>query len=180
MFNMIFRYCMLHEIVDKDYASLFSAIKVEAKIDRIPYTPEEIQTLWKHTDVKYVDTVLFALYTGCRPMEVFTIRSEDVHLDDGYMRGGIKTEAGMDRVIPMTYDAYKGKHIRLMKTLGLKHYPADLRHTFITCAKEKEMNEYLLKLIVGHAIVDVTEKTYTHRKIKQLVEAINIIDYLPE
>lgn len=142
-------------------------------------------------------------------MEVFTIRTEDVHLDEDYLRGGLKTDAGIDRVIPihpkikhiveanynpdneflfmnyqsessivpMTYDAYKGKYARIMKSLGFKHFPADPRHTFITCAKEKEMNEYLLKLIVGHAIADVTEKTYTHRKIKQLVEAVKMIEY---
>ena len=39
---------------------------------------------------------------------------------------------------------------------------------FITLAKECNMNEYILKLIVGHAIKDVTEKVYTHRTMEQL------------
>ncbi len=30
------------------------------------------------------------------------------------------------------------------------------------------MNEYVIKLIVGHAIEDVTEKVYTHRTMEQL------------
>ncbi len=30
------------------------------------------------------------------------------------------------------------------------------------------MDEYILKLIVGHAIEDITEKVYTHRTIEQL------------
>lgn len=209
MFNMVFRYCLAHDIVEKDYAALFSSVKVEAKIERIPYTTDEVKLLWENINRKYVDTILFALYSGCRPMEVFTILTADVHLSDGYVIGGSKTDAGIDRVIPihekvrgiveknynpdneflfmnyqskvsivpMTYDAWKGKHKRIMDFLNIKHYPADPRHSFITCAKEKAMNEWLLKLIVGHAIVDVTEKTYTHRKIKELIDAVQIIEY---
>lgn len=37
------------------------------------------------------------------------------------------------------------------------------------------MNEYILKLIVGHAIEDTTEKVYTHRTIEQLREEIEKI-----
>ena len=38
----------------------------------------------------------------------------------------------------------------------------------ITKAKEWHVEEYILKLIVGHAITDITEKTYTHRTMEQL------------
>ncbi len=37
------------------------------------------------------------------------------------------------------------------------------------------MDEYMLKLIVGHAINDITEKTYTHRNISQLAREIEKI-----
>ncbi len=30
------------------------------------------------------------------------------------------------------------------------------------------MNEYILKLIVGHTVEDITEMTYTHRTIEDL------------
>jgi integrase len=42
------------------------------------------------------------------------------------------------------------------------------RHTFITKAKAYNVDEYILKLIVGHSIEDITEKVYTHRTIEQL------------
>lgn len=32
------------------------------------------------------------------------------------------------------------------------------------------MDEYILKRIVGHAINDITESTYTHREIEELKE----------
>ncbi len=216
MFNMIYAYCMKHEIVDKNYAALFSTAAAKPKIDRIPFTWTEIKKLWENIDMPYVDTVLFAIYSGCRPSEVFSLEVDNVCLKEGYVVGGIKTEAGIERVIPlhpdiialftkqynvavsngwkyvfmnneynkggyvhMTYDAYKGKFNRLMSSLDMKHFPADCRHTFITCAKERNMNDYLLKLIVGHAIEDVTEKTYTHRKIQQLCQAVASLDFRP-
>ena len=37
------------------------------------------------------------------------------------------------------------------------------------------MDEYILKLIIGHSITDITEKTYTHRTMEQLQKEINKI-----
>lgn len=50
----------------------------------------------------------------------------------------------------------------------MEHKPHDTRHTFITKAKDAGINEYVLKLIVGHEIRDVTEKIYTHRTLEDM------------
>ncbi len=42
-------------------------------------------------------------------------------------------------------------------------------------AKMCNVNEYVLKLIVGHAIQDITESVYTHRKQEEFFEEINKI-----
>ena len=55
------------------------------------------------------------------------------------------------------------------------HRPHDTRHTFITMAKSAGINEYILKLIVGHHIEDITEKVYTHRTMQELHEEIRKI-----
>jgi len=62
-----------------------------------------------------------------------------------------------------------------MEWLGFNHTPYDGRHTFITRMKEAGANEYLLKIIVGHRIEDVTEKYYTHREIQALVKEVQKI-----
>ena len=62
-----------------------------------------------------------------------------------------------------------------MKRVNMNHKPHDTQHTFITKAKAVNMNEYILKLIVGHAIDDITEKTYTHRTIEDLHREIQKI-----
>lgn len=62
-----------------------------------------------------------------------------------------------------------------MQHLGLKHKPHETRHTFITRAKEAGVDEYCLKLIIGHQIGDVTERVYTHRTIDNLHREIEKI-----
>lgn len=59
----------------------------------------------------------------------------------------------------------------------MKHRPHDTRHTFITLAKEYDVNEYIIKLIVGHSIKDITEKVYTLRAIEQLKKEIEKIPH---
>ena len=62
-----------------------------------------------------------------------------------------------------------------MSRMKLSHRPHETRHTFITKAKAVNMDEYILKLIVGHAITDITEKVYTHRTMEQLQSEITKI-----
>lgn len=58
----------------------------------------------------------------------------------------------------------------------MDHKPHDTRHTFITKAKEVDMNEYILKMIVGHEIRDITEKVYTHRTLEDLKNEMKKIE----
>ena len=37
------------------------------------------------------------------------------------------------------------------------------------------MNEYVLKLIIGHKINDITESVYNHREISNLIQEMNKI-----
>ena len=68
-----------------------------------------------------------------------------------------------------------GRFNKVMKRVNMNHKPHDTRHTFIPKATAVNMNEYILKLIVGHAIDDITEKTYTHRTIEDLHREIQKI-----
>ena len=49
----------------------------------------------------YIDTILILIYTGLRITELLEIEIDNVHIEEQYMRGGIKTEAGINRVIPL-------------------------------------------------------------------------------
>ena len=147
--------------------------------------------------------ILIHIYSGWRPQELAVLKVEDVNLEEGVMIGGMKTDAGKGRRVPihplikdllvnriedakklksdlvfndiesqtgieMTYDKYRRRFTKAMMYLQMTHRPHESRHIFVTIAKSNNMNEYILKLIVGHSITDITEKVYTHRTMEQL------------
>lgn len=208
LFNMMYKYAVAHDIVEKDYASVMFAngnpIKRSRTKEVIPFSQEEILLLWDNLDnIAFADMVLIGIYSGWRPQELAILKVEDIDLEAGTMLGGLKTDAGKNRIVPihplirplienrmkeatsmqseflfndangqqgtyMTYDKYRKRFEKVMKYLKLTHRPHETRHTFITKAKACNVDEYILKLIVGHAIDDITEKVYTHRTIDQL------------
>lgn len=93
---------MKNDIVEKDYAQYVDVGKREGKINRKIFTQDEIDKLFKYANsFEYVDTVLIMIYTGLRIGELLDIKIENVHLEERYMVGGKKTEAGKNRIIPI-------------------------------------------------------------------------------
>lgn len=215
LFNMMYKFALAHDIVTKNYASVMftngNPIKRSSSKEVALFTSDEIRLLWKNIDnIPFIDMILIGIYSGWRPQELSILYLEDIDLDNDTMKGGLKTEAGKNRVVPihplikplikkrmqeatllhsislfndsssrtgieMTYDKYSKRFKKIMNKLGMTHRPHETRHTFITKAKAVEMDEYILKLIVGHNIADITEKVYTHRTIEQLKTEINKI-----
>lgn len=206
LYNMMYRWCLIHEVVDKDYSALFvhKAGKRD-KTKRMPFKNSEIQKLWKIKDYKNADMVLFDLYTGFRPSEILQLENRHVDLARWRIKGGMKTDAGRDRIVPihdrirsivekhystdkqylfldeagrhMTYDQYRGRFKNVMHQIGAAHTPHEARHTFISCAKHFKIDDNIIKAIVGHKITDVTEAVYTHRPWSDFSDAIALIDY---
>ena len=108
LFNQMLDYAVEYELVDRNYSRTFNltdeTIKEirNVKKEHIPFTDEEMQLLWKHVDDKRcVDVLLVQCYSGWRPQELGLIKLEDVDLDNWIFRGGMKTEAGEDRAVPI-------------------------------------------------------------------------------
>lgn len=78
---------------------------------------------------------------------------------------------------PLTYATYQEYFNGAMKRAQIneEHSPHDCRKHFITMGKSSKMDEYALKRIVGHAIKDITENTYTDRPVSWLREEIEKI-----
>ncbi len=70
----------------------------------------------------------------------------------------------------ITYDKYAGRFAKIMTAPGMHkdHRPHDPRTTFITMAKKAGVDEYVINLLVGHKITDITEGTYTKRDLEWL------------
>lgn len=108
VFNLMLDYALEYEIVDKNYARTFNIsndiIQEKEKMKRghIPFKEEEMQLLWDNVNSKlYVDVILIQCYSGWRPQELGLIRLENVDLDNWTFRGGMKTSAGTNRIVPI-------------------------------------------------------------------------------
>lgn len=77
----------------------------------------------------------------------------------------------------LTYDNFKKSYwAPLMSQLNMEHTPHETRHTCISQLVVRNVNQTIIKKIVGHkSIMNLTEKVYTHIEIQELLEAINKI-----
>lgn len=76
------------------------------------------------------------------------------------------------------YQIFNDYYKDMLKTLNFNadHRPHDARKQFVTMAKSSGVDEYAIKIQVGHAIKDLTEKIYTERDIEWLHKEIGKID----
>ena len=108
LFNLMLDYALEYEIVDRNYARTFDISDDvldeidEAKRGHIPFTEEEMEILWNNINLKqYVDVIIFQCYSGWRPQELGLLRLENVDWEQGIIVGGMKSDAGRNRVVPI-------------------------------------------------------------------------------
>ena len=107
LFSQLCKYAMQQDIIDKNYAQFLLLPKAAEAKDRI-LSDQEIRLIWTmQNDKRLGDTARIALaliYTGFRINELLHLQREDVHLQEGYVIGGEKTDAGRDRIVPIHPD----------------------------------------------------------------------------
>lgn len=222
VFNLLLDYALEYELIDRNYARSFNVsdkISKEAKEvekEHMSFTDDEMQILWDNINkIQYVDVVLIQCYSGWRPQEIGLIKLEDVDLEGWTFTGGIKTDAGENRTVPIhskirhlvqhkyneaielksdylinctdtntarstlmfTYDKYRHRFEKVRDRLRLdpNHRPHDPRKQFVTMAKRYNVDEYAIKYMTGHVIIDITEKVYTDRDVEWLKTEIEKI-----
>ena len=205
LFNQLYAYAMEHDIVTKDYSEYVKVGANEEESDRKPFTQDEIELLWDNVyRMDFIDTILIMIYTGIRIGELLIIENENIDIDQRTMKGGIKTEAGKNRIIPINYkildfvkkrksqggkyliknhegnemrywNYYEEKWKKIMEQLEMDHKPHDCRHTFATLMDNAGANKVSIKRIMGHSSTDITDKVYTHKDIEELKKAIDLI-----
>lgn len=203
----MYSYARMNGYVDTDITEflVYEWTDTDTEI-HAPYTMEEIGILWqKLYEVNNVDIILIYIYTGMRPSELLNVLTENVHLDEQYLVGGMKTEAGTDRIIPIadkilplvknrfdpnkkylinnrygnhyTYGSYVSANFNtVMNRVGMQHIPHDSRHTFATLMDNAGANDVCVKLIMGHSMRnDTTKGVYTHKSVSDLLKEVNKI-----
>ena len=199
LIGQLYNYAIRHEIVEKDYSKSIEFEKREHTVrERSIFTPEEVQMLWEHDATVGADTIydmiLVLLYTGFRINELLTL--DRTKIKDGCFVGGMKTENGRNRLVPIhpsilsivernarksaflestrlfvTDDGSafdEDKFRRRFKKVFPDHIVHETRHSFATYAKKSGMDLLATKRILGHSVADITEGTYTHLDVDAL------------
>lgn len=105
--SQLCQWAMQNDLIDKNYAEFLVLPENKKTSDREYFTEDEISRLWEISENLSARIVLVMIYTGMRINELFSLRVEDVHLDEeiapgrtaSYVIGGEKTDAGRNRVI---------------------------------------------------------------------------------
>lgn len=204
--SQMYEYSIKQEWVDKNYAALCDWEYTESEEQmHAPFTDAEIKTLWANKDGQFVDMVLILIYTGLRASEFLSLEIKNINLEEHYMIGGMKTAAGTNRTIPihdavlplirryydennkylftstrgtsLPYTTFKNNKWRpVMKRLGMEHTAHDTRHTFATLANRYQLDDFKVKLMMGHSTGDLTKDVYTHVTPAELVKEVNKIE----
>lgn len=221
LFNRVLGYATEARLIERNYAKDFSLDKKVTQEKeknhkaKVPFSKEQMDKLWSSIEfVPFADMIVYACYSGWRPTELVLLKVDDVDLENGFIKGGIKTPWAKNRLVPihplvrpivekyyneakevgseylfndttkkkglgLSYDQYLSRFNNVMATLKFSKEitPHYTRHTFISKAKSRSanMNEYILKRIVGHRIGDITEYVYTHRDLEDLKDEMLLI-----
>lgn len=108
LFNMMLDYALEYELVDRNYSRTFNLTEEtvkeiqSVKKEHIAFTDEEMDLLWENISSKQgIDIMLIQCYSGWRPQELGLLELKDVDLENWTFRGGMKTDAGENRVVPI-------------------------------------------------------------------------------
>lgn len=193
----IYHYALVNDIVAKNYLS-FVVLPAAAKPLEDAFTDEELAVVWDYvrTDEEARWIIIMA-YCGLRPGELRQIKKSDIHLKEQYMIGGIKTEEGRNRTIPLAdrllpviqrqiacsasfqllvscgsklfYERYHA----FLSRIGIRYLPPRFcRHTFATRSAEAEIAPAIIQSIMGHKKYQTT-LGYTHIRTDKKVESVN-------
>ena len=152
MYNLMFDYAVEFEVVTINYARTFDISDEIVK--------EQEETKRGNSDW-FPYTAKFGVWSSRTAIMQYHSTANTFCNDKG------QTYSGSYKI---TYDKYRHRFDKVIQALELNplHRPHDPRMTFITMAKKSNVDEYAIKVMVGHKVKDITESTYTVRDIEWL------------
>ena len=196
LLSQLYKYAIKNGIVDHDLSPFVELPKHVPVFKKKPFTARQIGRLWRSLDVPGVADVLILLYTGMRIGEYLALNPSDVNVRQRYINiKRSKTAAGV-RKIPIskriiglleerkatgqicpcrTYDSFRRLWNRTMKAVSMHHTPHECRHTLASILDSAGVNDTCIKMILGHARRGVTKAVYTHKTLRELRRAVDIL-----
>lgn len=163
------------------------------------WTMDEVGSMWKDYEThRFTGYLLIMCYCGMRYGELSTILLENIHLDQSYMTGGIKSEAGRrdipisQRIKPVIADLMTGRKKKLLEMnednfysaywdvidnrLCIRHLvPHTCRHYYFTQLTSAGVQGGIIAEVGGHADYATTMKNYVSIPLKDKIKAVNKI-----
>lgn len=200
LFSHMDKFALELDIINKSYATLTKTANVIIQHHKQPFTDNEINLLWQNKDNPYMDSVLILLYSGFRISELLELKIENIDLKIGTFKGGLKTEAGKNRIVPIhskiiplvknrydenneflfeniNYPKYHKLWVEIMDLLSMNHTPHECRHTFRSKLDSAGANKTAIDLMLGHKSKDIGERVYTHKTIEELRQNIELLTF---
>lgn len=207
LMGLLYKYAMQNDIVNKNYAEYLVLPKKSGSVKEC-FTDLELKKIENAIDkIPFADCIYFMCYTGLRITEFLTLNKISVHKSNGIyaLYGGIKTDAGKNRVVPVHHKAttilekwmkkngetifckpdgtpYTAKYFRercfypaLEKIGTRKLTPHATRRTFATMMSTAGVREEDFVAMMGHSNFSVDIESYIFQSAEKLSKSIEKI-----
>ena len=192
LFNQLYDYAYSHDLCDRKYSDHVRINTPDDDERGEPFTETELDTIWQHSDDNQIlQAILIMVYSGYR---ISAYSKMEINMDRQYFRGGVKTRAGKDRIVPFHKEIipfiqsdnplfrfsaprFRALFFEELKKIGIEnHTPHDCRHTFAWLCDKYKVDSLSKKMLMGHALGnDVTDLKYGHRTVEELRYELNKI-----
>lgn len=191
VYSMMSDYAIRAGYISTNYAKLCE-LPPETKPIKRAFTAGEIakmEKLYAETKNLAAGAALIMIYTGMRWGEISTVKPENIHLDEGYLIGGIKTEAGkhgeivlidhikpivselmipVNRIGKINTEPFRHAYNAMQDELGIpRHTVHECRHTTATLLAKAGVQPAIITDIMRHtSYAQTMDYTHTGREDK--------------
>lgn len=201
------KYSMERDIIGKDYSKYLDIPSVGTKKARDALNDIQFAQLTNlaKEGFPWADTALILCYTGFRVSELLSMTRFSYHTEEGgYLQGGLKTDAGRNRIVPIhpvikpylikwldkggeriicnedgspiSSPIYRKYFKSVMVEIGVPDAtPHWCRHTFATRLHTAQADPLTVKWLMGHSTNSDITSHYTHANIQILKSAISLL-----
>lgn len=199
LLSHLYKIAIKQEICQVNKTSSIDLPYETPKPKRLVWGKDDIAAFWAALpDHPFVAYILIMCYAGLRIGELSTIEIKNINLNESYMIGGIKSDAGIDRQIPihakikpliaelcqknkkylceMSQRSFMRRYWETIAQLKVRHYPPHTcRHWYFSAMTAAGIQGGIIAEVGGHANFLTTLKNYVRIPFSDKLEAVNKI-----
>ena len=98
LYTQMYKYADANDLCDKKYSDYVQIGIPDDDEHGVPFSDDDLMVLWNHMDHPTVEMLLIMCYSGFRISEY---KGLEVNIKEKYFLGGLKTDAGKNRIVPI-------------------------------------------------------------------------------